>query len=85
MRHRSLFGLMLALPLAIASFAAFALNSAVALARDMLAMFKPEPMRLAGDTYGLPMSITGHPIAAATQHSLRHEAGVSRFAAARNT
>ena len=49
-----------------------------------LALFTPEPMRLATESYGMTLSIGGHALARDVQQGLRHEAGVPRYAAQRN-
>lgn len=49
------------------------------------ALFAPSSMRLVADGYALPMSMGGVALARDVQQSLRHEAGVPRYSAARNT
>jgi hypothetical protein len=89
MRHRSLFGFLIAVPMlaASATFAAFdrVMASTVVMLRQLIDLFAPEPFRLATDGPVLPRAIGGTPVDGALLHSRRHEAGVSRRAAARNT
>lgn len=50
-----------------------------------LALFKPEPLALAGSDFSLDLNARGASLSGSLLHSLRHEAGVSRRAADRKT
>jgi hypothetical protein len=51
--------------------------------RSALALIKPEPPRLAGETFGLIIRTDGNALPRGIQNGLRHEAGVPRYAANR--
>jgi hypothetical protein len=83
----SAFGLLLvsllAFPIAAASVVADRIGGHVA--RFLFAVFPQQAPRLAGDAFDIVVSVGGTALPADVQHALRHEAGVSRYSAARNT
>ena len=82
--RRFMFALLVVPAMAAMSAFATAVDRGVAFVRDCLAMFSPEPMRLAADGFDMQLSIGGTALARDVQHGLRHEAGVPRYAAQRN-
>lgn len=82
--RRFMFALLVVPAMAAMSAFATAVDRGVAFVRDVLALFSPEPMRLRPAGFDMQLSIGGTALASDVQHSLRHEAGVPRYAAQRN-